>query len=274
MASAGIQAGLGLLQTGLKLGLSALLQHSARLQGAKTENAGIEPVVNAFDADLAAIVAAYNNGQADAATCVNALRGLDQNLYTNLRGNTVSPSGAPIPGAAWSDSTGVAGRCDKTCTAGCCVYFGDLGPVLSMASVAMGGGYIRAAQWGVRDPRYKAVQGGATIQVPEVFASKYGLADRPGYTISVVAPPPAAKVQEGLQSTLASFFGEASAPPVVSTLANEAPVASGSLGGAMPGFASVANSVTLGGFAANPSLILVATGALFLIILAALFTRR
>lgn len=274
MATAGVQAGLGALNLLTKFTVGQLLQHSARLKGAQTENAGIEPVVASFDADLAAIVSAYNNGQASTATCIQALQGLDSNIYQNLRGNTVSPSGAPIPGAAWSDSTGVAGRCDKTCTAGCCVYFGDLGPVLSMASVAMGGPTIRAAQWGLRDPRYTATPGGARIQVPEVFASKYGLQDRPGYVINITAPPPAAKVQQGLQTTVASLLGESNsgAPPIVADLAAQAPTVS--LGGAMPGFANPGNAVTLSGAFTRPSVILLAVGALFVVLIAALFAGR
>ena len=251
-----------------------LLQHSARLKGAQTENAGIGPVLEAFDADLSAIVSAYDNGTANASTCIAALQGLDANIYNNLRGNTVDPQGRPIPGAAWSDSIGAQGLCNKGCTAGCCVYFGDLGPVLSMASVAMGGAPIRLAQWGVRDPRYSAIPGGANIKVPEVFASKYGLQDRPSYTISVVAPPPATKVQQGLQSTISELLsggGELApnAPPIVSTLANQAPV---SLGGVMAGNVG-GNPVTLGLGVNRSELIFVVIGVVFVIVVAALFRR-
>src|SRR5271163_3407953 len=199
MATLGISLG----ASALKIGIAELAAHSARLAAAKSENAGIPPVVAAFDADVAAIVAAYNNGQANASTCIQACQSVDANIQSNLKAN-ITKNGVAIPGTAWTAATGLAGKCDKTCTAGCCVYYGDLGPVLSLMQIAMGGA---GGSWGRNDKRLTLTTTGGTIQVPEVFASKYGGQNRPAYTITLSTPPPAAQVQSGITSTVNELLG-------------------------------------------------------------------
>lgn len=173
-----------------------LAGHVARLKGAKSENEAIPQVVSAFDADVQQIVAAYNNGSISGAQAVQVLQTVDAGIVSYLR-KQVGP-----PGTAWSDTSGFAGKCDKTCTAGCCVYYGDLGPVISGLEIAMGG----SGRWGVNDPRLSASTTGVTVQVPQVFASKYGGVNRPGYTLTVVRRPgtsanPPQYAQTGLPPT-------------------------------------------------------------------------
>lgn len=187
-----------------KIGLNQLLQHSLRLKNAQSENAALANVVDAYDSDLQMIVSAVNSGQTDPATAIQALQQLDQNIYNYLRGS-ITVNGAFRPGTAWDDATGVAGKCNKQCTAGCCVYFGDLGPPLSLAQVVLGGS---GGRWRRGDPRLLSqTSTGGTIQVPEVFASKYGGQDRPAYTITISVPPPASQVQATLQQTVAEMLG-------------------------------------------------------------------
>ena len=151
--------------------------HIARLKAAQSENAALATIIDPYDQDVKYIVSAYNSGQATAAQCIQALQTIDAKVYAYLKG------GVQKSGTAWSDASGMAGKCDKTCTAGCCVYFGDLGPPLSLLQIAMGGA---GSKWGKNDPRFSEQPGGYVITVPQVFASKYGGVNRPSYTLSVL----------------------------------------------------------------------------------------
>src|SRR5260370_15171486 len=90
------------------------------------------------------------------------------------------------PGTAWSESVGVSGKCNSLCTAGCCIYYGDLGPPLSLAMIALGGS---GTLWHANDPRISSGASGVTIQVPQVYASKYGGTNRAAYTITILNWP-------------------------------------------------------------------------------------
>ena len=258
-----VSAGITLGTAVLKIGLAQLVQHSARLAGARTENEAIAGIVDAYDSDLQTIVQAYNNGQASSALCLQALQTLDARVYNQLRSGTISAGGAPIPGTAWSDSVGMAGLCNKSCTAGCCVYFGDLGPPLSLAALAIGGRPLRA-QWGLRDPRYQTTPNGAVIKVPEVFASKYGGQDRPSYTLTIQAPPAPAQVQAGLLSTVQQLLGTGS-PVDPGTAAVEA-IATPS--GAAPG------PLGAPGAGVSPELLILGVGFLFVALLVGVFVGK
>lgn len=157
---------------------SALLgQHTARLKGAKTENAALVQVIPAFDADLTGIINAYNTGQATAAQAVAALQSVDAGIKKYLMAQVGKP------GTSWNEKTGVAGKCDKTCTAGCCIYYGDLGPPLSLAIFALGG---QPTFWASGDPRISSGPSGVIVTVPQVFASKYGGANRASYSVTIL----------------------------------------------------------------------------------------
>jgi hypothetical protein len=143
----------------------------------------------------------------------------------------------------------MSGKCDKTCTAGCCVYYGDLGPPLSLAQIAMGGS---GGAWGRGDPRYHQTTMGATIDVPEVFASKYGGQDRPGYSVTISRPPIVGDVLGGIQSTVSELLGEQPS----------------ALQGLLPSGGTVGGSV-------NPTLLIAGVGFVFVaILLAVVFGGR
>lgn len=150
--------------------------HTARLKAAKTENAAVAQIIAPFDQDVQALAQLWNTGQVTPAQFIAYCQQVDQATYNYMK-NLVSKSGT-----AWSDTNGMAGKCDKTCTAACCVYYGDLGPVLSGMITAAGG----QGKWSANDPRISRQPGGTVISVPEVFASKYGGIDRKGYTVTMI----------------------------------------------------------------------------------------
>lgn len=241
-----IGAGVAAIGATIKVAISDLVMHSARLKAAKSENAALQQVITAFDGDVTAITYAYNNGQADAATCIAAAKFVDNAIETNLRQSITGPGGAFIPGTSWSVAVGMQGKCNKLCTAGCCVYYGVFGPVLSLMQVAMGG---MGSAWKSGDPRYKAMANGAVIHVPEIFGNKYGGADRPGYDISITQPPITGRVQAGLTATVDELFGIQSSP----------------LSGLLP--SGVTQSV-------SPLLLALGVGLLFVGVLIAVFVGR
>ena len=150
--------------------------HTARLAAAKNENAAVAQIIAPFDQDVQQLAQLWNSGQVSPAQFIQFVQQVDTATYNYMK-NLVSKSGT-----AWSDTNGMAGKCDKTCTAACCVYYGDLGPVLSGMIVAAGG----QGKWGPNDPRISIQPGGTVITVPEVFASKYGGIDRKGYTVTLI----------------------------------------------------------------------------------------
>lgn len=188
--------------------ISSLLlgQHAARLKGAQTENAAIPPAVQAFDQDLAEILQAVNSGAATPSQAIAALQKVDQDIYNNLKALVGKP------GTAWSDSAGMAGKCDKTCTAACCVYHGDLGPVLSVSQIALGG---PGGKWGASDPRLS----GRTVHVPTVYGSKYGGVNRPGYDITW-NPPATPAQQAGGASGIVGTISQLISPVSTTTPSN------------------------------------------------------
>lgn len=146
--------------------------HEKRLTDAKNENAAVDQWLPVFDSFVTSVVNAYNTKQIDAYSAASICQQFDQTLYTKFR------SFVGQPGTAWSDQNGMAGRCDKTCTVGCCVYFGDLGPVLNNISYVLG---YPTGKWGKGDPRIS----GRTIIVPKIYPSKYSSYTRAQYSITL-----------------------------------------------------------------------------------------
>jgi hypothetical protein len=248
-----------LISQGVNAVSSLLLgQHTARLKNAQSENQAIPAVIQAFDADLTEIYQAYTGGHASASQCIAALRDVDANIYAYL--SQLGKSGKP--GIAWSDVNGMAGKCDKTCTASCCIYFGDLGPALSDSSVALGGQKIRG--WGKGDPRLS----GTTVKVPAVFASKYGGTNRAGYTLNWIAPRKTIGTpQQVITLSTARLSGSPGAPSAV--LQNGATVSAlspqGEIQDAING-SPVPSSAQIGGFSITTIiLLLLAALAAFLV---------
>jgi hypothetical protein len=156
------------------IGAQLLAQHQARLKGATNENNAALTIVPAFDDFVSRLVAAYKSGQLSASQTAGYLQSFDQSMYQQLR-SLVGP-----PGTAWSDANGMAGKCDKTCTVSCCLYYSDLGPPLSLMRCILGD---QSGQWGASDPRINL--NARTVQVPRVYPGKYSNYSRAGYTVQL-----------------------------------------------------------------------------------------
>jgi hypothetical protein len=182
----------------VKVGLSELAQHTARLKGAENENQAADQLIPAFDADLAQIAAAYNSGATDAGTCVKACQAVLAQCYSYLYAQVGKP------GTAWNSS----GNCDKSCTAGCCIYYNDLAPAINGSPVFANGtvGFI---------PVLKV--GSGTVYVPEVYPpsnTDYGNYARDSYTITITKPAPAVVVETNISSTVGQALGISTTPGV------------------------------------------------------------
>lgn len=149
-----------------------LAAHEKRLQDAKTENQAVDQWVPVFDSFIQQVVQAYNSGQISASQAAQICQQFDQTIYNKFR------SFVGQPGTAWSDQIGMAGKCNKQCTVGCCLYFGDLGPPLNNISYVLG---FPTGKWGSGDPRIN----GRTITVPKVYPSKYSPLTRESYTVTL-----------------------------------------------------------------------------------------
>ena len=176
-----IGAGVGAV-IGIIAGLWAA--HDARVAGAKTENAAVASAVVAFDGSLKAIFQAANSGQLAPSDAVSALQ---QTLGYYWSSMAPYQSG---PGRADASHGGAACgsvKCNKSCTAGCCVGCLDLTPAITAAI-----GVFQA--------------GGGTITVPQVYGDKYGLKTRSSYTLTYT-PPSVAQSVTGELAALTSGSG-------------------------------------------------------------------
>jgi len=166
--------------------ISQITQHSARLAAAKAENSAIPPAVQAFDADLQAIAAAYAQGKATPIQVVLAVTQLAYNVYGNLHGlvgkpGTAWPANAPAPTPTSLAGLGPGIPCNTKCTAACCLFYNDLAPPLVVVSQAMQG-----VTPGID---FQAVAGGFVVTVPKVYPPDdpaYGSFTRPSYQLAFV----------------------------------------------------------------------------------------
>lgn len=166
---AAIGAGIGVV---VGIATSLLAAHKARLQGATNENQAADKYVPVFDSFVQSIANAYNSKQASASDCATALQQFDQYLYTQMQAL------AHGPGTSWNDSVGKAGKCNKSCTVSCCLYWQDLSVVLNDMSYVLG---FPTGKWGAGDPRIN----GRTITAPKVYPSKYSKYSREIYTVTL-----------------------------------------------------------------------------------------
>lgn len=202
MASdSGSNSGLSALPIGQIVGAisnlagALLAQHTLRLHDAANENAALDALIPAFDADLAEIVQAYNSGT-EPQSCINALLAVDSNAYTYLRAQVGKP------GTAWGGpSTASIGTsinpsypatCDKSCTAGCCVYLNDLRPAIFGRQVGNAYGPYQNKP-GIVGGLIEAIQNGSgTIHVIPIAKppnTAYGNYARASYDLTVKKPP-------------------------------------------------------------------------------------
>jgi hypothetical protein len=174
--------------------LTQLTQHSARLAAAKAENTAIPPVVAAFDADLAAIGAAFSQGQITATQAAQAIQELDQNIYQNLHGLVGKPGTAWQAPAPVSMTQDPGAPCNTSCTVSCCVYLNDLHSPLVAAYMYLLSGNLSAVTANAQ-PWLTSQYGGSisaqgfVLGVPKVYPPDdpaYGTFTRPAYSVSFV----------------------------------------------------------------------------------------
>jgi hypothetical protein len=174
--------------------VTQLTQHSARLSGATAENKAADTVVPAFDADMQAINAAYNEGEATIAECIQAIEIVDQNCYNSLHALVGKPGTAWIsnpPSTAFTEANAAAQigayvsgsgvvPCNDACTVSCCIYFNNL-HIAALNAVEI------LAGWG----GYSVSPGSGSQNVPQVYPpddSAYGTYTRAQYTLDWIPP--------------------------------------------------------------------------------------
>lgn len=155
--------------------------HAARAAGAKNENVAVNSAVVAFDGSLKAIFGAANSTEMSTQiTASEAITLLAQTLQSYWAGMAQFMTG---PGAADASQGGTKCqtvavcnqqsspglKCDKSCTAGCCVGCDVITPTINQA-IAI----FRA--------------GGGTLNVCEVYGSGYGATTRQSYTLTYTPP--------------------------------------------------------------------------------------
>ena len=187
-----IGAGVGAI-VGVIGGLFAA--HAARAKGAKTENDAINAYLPAFDQGLQTIFQQANSGQLAASDAITAVNQLWAQWWANISPYTSGPGRADASKGGTNcgngqlnpagPCTGTPGghKCDKSCTAGCCVGCQDLYPTILQA--------IQVFQ----NPA------GGTITACTVYGSSYGASQRGSYTLTY-KPPAAAGVAASLGSAL------------------------------------------------------------------------
>jgi hypothetical protein len=144
-----------------------LAAHRARIAGATSENSHNAAVTALFDQAIPQIVAYWNKTH-DKAGSIGELKQLQQYLYTTMKGRVGQA------GTHWDDATGVAGKCNKACTAGCCIYYGDFAGGGAPAYTGING-LISAVQNGGR----------RSVTMPKVYPGKYSSFTRPLYTVTL-----------------------------------------------------------------------------------------
>lgn len=211
-----VGAAVGAATAAVKVGISDLTQHTARLKDAKGENQALDALIPAFDADIAAIAQAFSSGAASAQLCITALFTVDGNIFTNLW----SLSQQKLAGIAWGGPTTSSlgsgnnpsyhADCNSSCTAGCCVYLNDLRPAIFGRSGLTTTSYPQQQTNGVILGLIEIIQsGGGVLKVIPISPppnKAYGSFARAAYTINVTPPP----VQSSILSTVSEMTGTGS----------------------------------------------------------------
>jgi hypothetical protein len=195
-----IGAGIGAATAAIKVGIAELAAHTAQLQDAANENAALDQLIPAFDADLKSIAAAFNAGEADADTCISACYQVDTNAFNYLRaqvGKAGTAWGGPTTNGIGADiNPTYSAACDKTCTAGCCVYLNDLRPAIYGRSVPLTSYTPYQTLPGIVGGLIAALTSGSgMVKVIPVAAppnKAYGNYQRASYTLYISAPPASA----------------------------------------------------------------------------------
>ena len=176
MATQAINAALG-------VGLSLLSAHTARVNGATTENEALAQLAPAIQQDLQELAAAISSGQISPSAAVSYVEQYDQNTYSYLQKQLGKP------GTAWSAQyngpitfvttnppgfpIGQGVACNKNCTVGCCIYYNSWKPAFA--------GII----YGLQNTK---PGGSFSVSIGPMQSNKYGFPGFPAYTITVNIP--------------------------------------------------------------------------------------
>lgn len=149
-----------------------LAAHEKRLTDARNENEAVDQWIPVYDSFITSVVNAYNSKQITAQNAAQICQQFDQTLYNKFR------SFVGQPGTAWSDAVGWRGECNSSCTVGCCIYYGIIGPGLNDISYVLG---FPTGKWGAGDPRIA----GRTVTISKFNPSKYSSYTRPQYSVTL-----------------------------------------------------------------------------------------
>lgn len=156
--------GISLASDALTTGLSLLTQHSARVKDAKNENSAAQSAIDSQVADIQQVGTALANGTINVSDAITFCEQEDARIEAYLK------SQVGKPGTAW-DGTGT---CGKTCTAGCCIYYG----------------YIHGGFNNTIAALQKLQQTGQpqTWNYVAIDANKYGLRGRQAFSVTFHSP--------------------------------------------------------------------------------------
>jgi hypothetical protein len=170
-----------------------LAQHTARLKGAIAENQLIPASVQAFDADISELVAAYNGGtvpvslsNGSSPACATAIQQMDTSLYSYMKSNATGPGRAwtDVPGANPPISTNNVPACNKACTAECCVFWNDLNNIMA----EMNRFFTGQATQTILSKRISSNQMQFTIPAVIQPPPQYGTFARSSYNVTLTIP--------------------------------------------------------------------------------------
>jgi hypothetical protein len=204
----------------VKLGITELTQHTARLGNAIAENTAMDECIPAFDADIQLCSSAYKNGQASKATVNSAFLIIYNNCYAYLS------SLVGKPGTAWNGTLALAQQgkvaCDNDCTASCCIFWNDIYcSFYGCPQYSPGGGLFAALNGTSKDGNTPGVNtvGSATLNhstgpvsgysayIPEIYPppAKYGSFTRAAYVLDFTPPKPTASAKSAIQDSVAQL---------------------------------------------------------------------
>jgi hypothetical protein len=184
--------------------------HNARVKGAKTENTLVGSAAQTVASGLQAIFQAANAGQITGAQGASLAQQLLQTYWQMVGQARGMPGVADASGggancgtppsfglntpSTGNPCTGMIGghKCDKSCTAGCCVGCQDLTPSIAQAVAVL-----------------SSPSGGTMLFCP-IASSSFGLAATPSFSLTYKPPPVAQAVAANLSTvggTLATDLG-------------------------------------------------------------------
>ena len=163
---------------GIGLVAGLLAAHALRAKQAKNENSAVNIGIQGFDADLKQIQQAFNSGQVDLNTAIQAAQ-IALSNYWQLVTPHIQPGRNGCAGGSGCPGQNVpVNYCQGSIGAACCVGCGSIS-----RSVNGPDGVIAALQGRSTHP-----SGPNTARIYQVYSSKYGTNSRSGYTLTFTAP--------------------------------------------------------------------------------------